>query len=55
MPKGHWENVYKNLTPFGMGKSAHEALLVEGSADVKQAKSSGPFRVKLHRRRKSIR
>ena len=21
VPKGHWENIYSNLRPFGMGKS----------------------------------
>ncbi|KAL9101128.1 MAG: hypothetical protein Q9187_009277, partial [Circinaria calcarea] len=23
MPKGHWENIYKNFTPFGMGQTQH--------------------------------
>lgn len=28
IPKGHWENIYKNITPFGMG----ESLLLLGVA-----------------------
>jgi hypothetical protein len=51
MPKGHWENVYRNFTPFGMGRFGAQQRRVTWRLTWEQAKLDFPLSKHYQRRK----